>query len=75
MEIYLLSWRPISNHSNQKILLIQKETSNFLVFLTNNEFCDSLTTPLTRAPHEGQDPMQYHITLTPGGTSNSEPFV
>ncbi len=56
METYMLSWRPISYHSNQKILLRKRANSGFIVFLTNNEYCDSATTPLTRAPREGQGP-------------------
>ncbi len=61
METYMLSWRPISYHSNQKILLRKGEKSGFIVFLTNNEYCESATTPLTRAPREGQGPSITYI--------------
>ena len=56
METYMLSWKPINYHNNKKMLLRKRENSSFIVFLINNEYCDSATTPLTRAPREGQGP-------------------
>ncbi len=57
----MLSRQPISYHSNQKMLLIKRENSNFIVFLANKEYCHSgsATTPLTRAPREGQGPSTH----------------
>ncbi len=63
METYRLSWRPISHHSNQKILLRIRANLGFIVFLTNNEYCDSATTPLTRAPREGQGPSSKSLRI------------
>ncbi len=38
----------------------ERTNSGFIVFLTNNEYCDSATTPLTRAPREGQGPSNIY---------------
>ena len=56
MEIIMLSWQLMSYHGNQRMLPRQKKTSNFIVFLTNSRYCDSVTTPLTTAPREEQGP-------------------
>ncbi len=52
---HMLSWQPISYHSNQKMLLRKRD---FIVFLANKEYCHSrnATTPLTRATREGHCP-------------------
>ena len=67
METTMLSWQPIRYHGNQRMLLRQKKTSKFIVFRTNNRYCDSVPSPLTTAPHEGQGPsMKYHsVPLAP----------
>ena len=56
METTMLSWQPISYHGNQRMLPRQKKTSKFIVFRTNNRYCDSVPSPLTTAPREGQGP-------------------